>query len=76
MDGTQVCLYPLRKAFGKENGMDYCVAKCFIHQVWRLVSLLLSFNGGELNHVTTSNCKGNWEMWSGLVPMNKRTRVW
>lgn len=64
------------KGNGVGYGVGYGVAEGFTHQVWRLVSFLLSFDGGELSHVTTSNCRGSWGTWSGPVPVNKRSRIW
>ena len=39
------------------------------------VSLVLAFHWLECGHMTTPNCRGDWEMWSWLVPRQKQ-RTW
>lgn len=39
------------------------------------VSPVLAFHWLELGHMTTHNCKGDWEMWSRRVRRQTR-RTW
>ena len=54
-----------------EADMEGCVHEVFMGQAWKCCASFLRCLWLELSHMTTTNCKGGWEIKSGWGPRSR-----